>query len=211
MRPWYRWVSYVSPFAYTEEALLINQLAGDHLPCSPGSLIPAIQNASVAHQTCAVLGAQPGSNSFSTSAYLQKQYGFSDSHQWRNYGIVCSYFFVITSVAMIGAALKSFPTGDAGGTKKFVKRRVLERAPDFMQLSRAKKSSEVPKGITFTWDNLSYSVGDRELLQESVGILRPGKVMALMGPSGVQNPQYTPPMLIIYRCWEDDVAPRAGT
>lgn len=51
MKSWvYKWILWASPVTYSQEVLMINQLHGVQLECSPSQLIPGVKGASVANQ-----------------------------------------------------------------------------------------------------------------------------------------------------------------
>lgn len=51
MKSWvYKWIFWASPVTYSQEALMLNQLHGVELQCSPSQLIPGVSGASIANQ-----------------------------------------------------------------------------------------------------------------------------------------------------------------
>ena len=188
MRVWYRWFSYLSPLSYSQEALLANQLSGADIPCDPVQLIPGVPGASVVNQACPVLGAEAGAATFSGSRYLLVQFGFTKSHLWRNFGILCVFFIGFTAIAVIGSEIMHFPTGSSRTVKIFKKGESKVEASAKTSTPRNGKQAPVEvdrvQGVTFTWRNLNYTIAGAQLLYDVAGIVRPGKLTALMGPSG---------------------------
>lgn len=51
MKSWvYKWIFWASPISYSQEVLMLNQLHGVDLECSPSQLIPGVTGASLANQ-----------------------------------------------------------------------------------------------------------------------------------------------------------------
>lgn len=52
---------------------------------------------------------------------------------------------------------------------------------------RRKRALPTPQdqpGMTISFDSIAYKVGKREILQNVTGAIRPGELLAIMGPSG---------------------------
>lgn len=167
-----------------------------------------------AHQSCAgVLGAIQGETFVTGDSYLSAL-RYAHNHIWRNFGIVWAWwllFVVITVVATTrwrssaeaGASLL-IPREKAKIVRQVLQRDEEAQAQDDAAALpsgevQATKEKEEGRGNTseadlirntsiFTWKNLSYTVktpsGDRQLLNDVQGWVKPGMLGALMGASG---------------------------
>ncbi|KAL4784857.1 ABC-2 type transporter-domain-containing protein [Aspergillus varians] len=158
MHPWLAWIFWVNPLAYGYEAILSNEFHGQLIPCVNNNLVPngpGYNNPEF--QACTGIRGAP---------YLQGL-TYSHAHVWRNFGIVwaCNWSQVSGNSAS--------PINDEKG------------GPN--------KSSDIDAQLirntsTFTWKGLCYIVktlsGDRVLLDNVQGWVKPGTLGALMGSSG---------------------------
>ncbi|KAE9566150.1 ZEB2-regulated ABC transporter 1 [Colletotrichum fructicola] len=119
------WIAKVSPVAYGFEALMINEFGhGRKFPCKlfvPSG--PGYENAGAMPQTrvCAAQGGVAGANSIDGSAYITNAFGYSDSHRWRNVGLIfvfsAAYFLLHLLATELVSSKKSkqemlvFPRG----------------------------------------------------------------------------------------------------
>ncbi|KAF5350668.1 hypothetical protein D9756_008520 [Leucocoprinus leucothites] len=93
-----RWISYINPIAYAFEALITNEFHTLNGPCS--NLVPSgpgYESILIANQVCPVVGAEPGQSNVAGERYISLSFGYSFSHIWRNYAILCAFgiFFVL--------------------------------------------------------------------------------------------------------------------
>ena len=206
MKSWvYKWIYYISPVTYAQEALMLNQYAGVDLACAPQHLIPSVPGATIENQVCFFPGAEAQSATVSGSKFLNIQLGYESSHLWRNYGIIWVFIIGYITLAMIGVEYLSWGSG-GGSTKIFIKpskkatpkelptvepKPATEKATNSDGLEPIKTSKSVIRGRAsiMTWQNVNYFVpipGDtpRNLLNNVSGYVKPGRLTALMGPSG---------------------------
>ncbi|KAJ9144065.1 ABC-2 type transporter [Pleurostoma richardsiae] len=175
---------------------------------------PGYDESAAAHQSCAgVLGAIQGETFVTGENYLAAlRYGHS--HIWRNFGIIWAWwalFVFITIVATTrwrssaeaGASLL-IPREKAKIVRQLLQRDEEAQAqdaaaqPPSSEVQATKEKDESGGDTTegelirntsiFTWKNLSYTVktpsGDRQLLNDVQGWVKPGMLGALMGASG---------------------------
>ncbi|KFG84727.1 ABC transporter [Metarhizium anisopliae] len=185
----------------------IDCVANNLIPSGPGFT-------SGENQACAgVGGAVPGQSFVDGDAYLASL-SYSHSHMWRNFGIVWAWWalFVFITIVMTSRWRSSSEAGPSlfipRDTAKAYKVGQQKREKDEegqgqvsdAVVSRASLSDErteaedegptnlVRNTSVFTWKNLSYTVktpsGDRLLLDNVQGWVKPGNLTALMGSSG---------------------------
>ena len=213
MRPWFKWLIWVNPVQYGYEALMSNEFYNLDIQCEPPYLVPQGPNAAPQYQSCAVQGSRPGSTVVRGSDYIKTAYNYERSHLWRNFGIIIAFwiFFIFcTAVGMElqkpnagGGAVTIFKRGKAPkSVSKAMEKGSLpedeEKAGNSGENKLEPESSDsseqsMVKGVAknesvFTYQNINYTIpfekGERQLLRDVQGFVRPGKLTALMGASG---------------------------
>lgn len=207
MHPWLGWIYWIDPLAYGFEALLSNEFYGKEIPCVGTNLIPngpGYENS--LYQSCAgVGGAVQGAISVSGVDYLASL-SYSHSHLWRNFGILWAWWVLFVAVTIFATSRWQSP--GEGGSCLVIPREKLSAhhqshgGDEEAQISEKTKPSEndardtsndienqlVRNTSVFTWKNLTYTVktptGDRVLLDNVYGWVKPGMLGALMGSSG---------------------------
>ncbi|KAJ5964002.1 uncharacterized protein N7479_003878 [Penicillium vulpinum] len=206
MHPWLGWIFWLDPLAYGFEAMLSIEFHDKtHIPCVGTNLIPNGPGYEdvAAHQACAgVPGAIPGQNFVVGENYLASL-SYSYSHVWRNMGINWAWWVLFVFITIV-ATTRWKTASEAGSTlvipREYLHKHVQNQQKDEEGQSSEKKVSqtkdESPKldnqlvrnTSVFTWKNLSYTVktptGDRLLLDNVHGWVKPGMLGALMGSSG---------------------------
>ncbi|KAG9253562.1 ABC transporter [Emericellopsis atlantica] len=207
MHPWFVWIFWIDPLAYAFDALLSNELHGKIIPCVGPNLIPSGGDyTSAENQACAgVGGAVPGQTYIDGDAYLASL-SYSHAHMWRNFGIVWAWWALFVAITIFSTSRWHAASED--GPSLVIPRekaalRVARRG-DEEQGGKTAVSSSTPSRddsddeanqpnlirntSIFTWKNLSYTVktpqGDRLLLDNVQGWVKPGNLTALMGSSG---------------------------
>ncbi|CAI7585660.1 unnamed protein product [Penicillium discolor] len=206
MHPWFGWIFWIDPLAYGFEALLSIEFHNKAvIPCVGTNLIPngpGYENVQ-AHQACAgVAGAIPGQNFVVGDNYLASL-SYSHSHVWRNFGINWAWWVLFVAVTIVATSKWRTPS-EAGSTlvipREYLHKHIQNQQKDEEGQSSEKHVSqtkdEAPKldnqlvrnTSVFTWKDLSYTVqtptGDRVLLDNVHGWVKPGMLGALMGSSG---------------------------
>ncbi|KAK3672744.1 hypothetical protein LTR78_007330 [Recurvomyces mirabilis] len=206
IHPWFVWIFWINPMAYTFEALLSNEFHNTIIPCAGLNLVPSGPGYGDNNggQSCVgVRGAMPGSTSVTGDSYLNAL-SYSHAHLWRNFGILCAWWIFFVALTMIFTGRWKLP-GD-GNRRLLVPREhqgkvahLLKSADEEAQTSQEKLDSGsesdssgakdlIRNKSVFTWKNLTYTVktseGDRVLLDNVQGYVKPGMLGALMGSSG---------------------------
>ncbi|KAF4968319.1 hypothetical protein FSARC_4264 [Fusarium sarcochroum] len=214
MHDWFVWLFWIDPLAYAFDALLSNEFHNKIIPCVGNNLVPNGPGfTSGENQACAGVGGAKVGQSFVTGDDYLASLSYGHDHLWRNFGIIWAWwvFFVAITVyftskwhassedgpslviprenAHITAALRqSDEEGQTTGEKK-----VSGSRDGGVVSGDESDSSGVGEGLirntsVFTWKNLTYTVktpsGDRTLLDNVQGWVKPGMLGALMGSSG---------------------------
>jgi ABC-type multidrug transport system ATPase subunit/ABC-type multidrug transport system permease subunit len=206
MHPWLSWIWWINPMAYGFETLLANEFSGRDYACVGPYIVPNGPGyaAGEGGQSCmGVLGAQPGATSVSGDEYLNAL-DFSRGHMWRNFGIVCAWWVLFVGLCVFFTS--RWKLMGEGGRSLLIPREkqskashLLQPADEETQSAEKRDSPSSPAGndagedlirnkSIFTWKNLTYTVktseGDRVLLNDVQGYVKPGMLGALMGSSG---------------------------
>ncbi|KAI9835623.1 MAG: hypothetical protein M1837_003696 [Sclerophora amabilis] len=214
MHPWFKWLMWINPVQYGFEALMANEFYNLEIECTDPYLVPSGPNIDPQYQSCLLQGSRPGQSMVQGADYISTSYSYSRTHLWRNIGIIIAFwlfFIIITMIGMEiqkpnkgGGAVTIFKRGQApknvtramednSNTKdEEMGEKEIERAVD-EETSGSDSEKEEAKGVAkndtvFTWSNVNYTIpvegGERQLLQDVQGFVRPGKLTALMGASG---------------------------
>ncbi|KAJ5485581.1 ABC multidrug transporter atrF [Penicillium diatomitis] len=207
MHPWFGWIFWIDPLAYGFEALLANEFHGKTIDCVGVNLIPqgpGYQDS--AHQSCAGVGGAVQGNTYVTGDQYLGSLSYSHSHVWRNFGINWAWWALFVG-ATIYATSKWTSASESGSSLLIPRERLKQhnqsssRDEESQVDEKSKKPSEgdarddsdvenqlVRNTSVFTWKDLSYTVktpeGDRVLLDNVYGWVKPGMLGALMGSSG---------------------------
>ncbi|SPO04637.1 probable ATP-binding cassette multidrug transport protein; ABC transporter [Cephalotrichum gorgonifer] len=210
MHPWFIWLFWLNPMSYAFDALVSNEFKGTIIPCVNNNLIPngpGYQNSD--HQSCAgVIGAVPGQTSVTGEQYLHGL-AYAPDHIWRNFGVLWAWWVLYVAItifftsrwrssAAAGQALLiprenakhvlRAPPSDAEAQHTSGESTDVDGLPDIAEKEEETDGSLVRNTSIFTWKNLTYTVktptGDRILLDNVQGWVKPGMLGALMGSSG---------------------------
>jgi ATP-binding cassette subfamily G (WHITE) protein 2 (SNQ2) len=206
MHPWFVWIFWINPMAYGFEALLGNEFHGQEIPCVGPYLVPNGPGYAPGEggQACTgVGGARLGATSVTGDEYLE-HLSFSHGHIWRNFGILCAWWIFYTIMTVIFTS--RWKEMGEGGRGLLIPQELRSKVQPVLANDAESQTSDVPPSpgsaksdvtmtnqliqntSVFTWKNLTYTVktptGDRVLLDNVQGWVRPGMLGALMGSSG---------------------------
>ncbi|KAG9240033.1 putative Brefeldin A resistance protein [Calycina marina] len=212
MKPWFSWIFWIDPLAYGFEAILANEMKSQIIPCVNDNLVPNGPGyTSATNQACAGIGgAIPGATSVTGEQYLASL-DYSTRHIWRNFVIIWALWAFFVAITVISTSRWKSQSGKNGFLlipREKVKNNVhmLEQAKPDEESQRPVTEKHGPRfsgnssdhtnvddqlvrnTSVFTWKNLTYTVntttGERVLLDDVQGWVRPGMLGALMGSSG---------------------------
>jgi len=207
--PWLSWIRYLNPIAYAFEALMANEFTGLQLQCVVPQLVPL--GPQVRNQSCLIPGSALDATTVDGASYIDTSFNYTRAHLWRNCGIIIALWVVYTVLTMVGTELQKAPT--AAGSVKYFKRGTIpaaaykapaqsgfvddeeNRLPAGTQaIDTSEKEDGSPRqGLApvtsiFTFQDVSYVVpikrGEKRLLSNVSGYVKPGRITALMGASG---------------------------
>ncbi|KAF4973175.1 hypothetical protein FZEAL_9392 [Fusarium zealandicum] len=213
MHDWFVWIFWINPLSYGFDALLSNEFHNKIIPCVGVNLVPSGPTFNSAeNQACAgVGGAQPG-QAFVTGEDYLASLSYGHSHLWRNFGIIWAWWALF--VALTVFATTKWHSSSEDGPSLLIPREnahittALRQNDEEGQTGEKKATSNRDDGVVgsddsannsdaeelvrntsvFTWKNLTYTVktpsGDRTLLDNVQGWVKPGMLGALMGSSG---------------------------
>ncbi|KAJ5618549.1 ATP-binding cassette transporter [Penicillium herquei] len=204
MKNWFIELYYANPMAYAFQAALTNEFHDTVMPCVGSSLIPNGGNYTDSqYQACAgVTGAEKGATYVTGDNYLEALH-WKHSQMWRNFGVVWGWWAFFVAVAVVSTC--TWKAGGAGSSSLLIPRENMKQFQSSKdeESQSPNKESQTSRNIAaddqnntdlirntsvFTWKNLVYTVktpsGDRVLLDNIYGWVKPGMLGALMGSSG---------------------------
>ncbi|KAJ6145454.1 hypothetical protein N7470_009349 [Penicillium chermesinum] len=199
--PWFSWIRWINPVFYTFEALVANEFHGRRFGCS--QFIPAYPGVTGDTFICAIRGAVRGERTVSGDAYIESQYSYSYAHEWRNLGILIGFWIFFMALYLLASEINSATSSTAeylvfrrghvpahmrhlekGSTNASAEVTTQSRRPDDDHDTSVLPSQH----DIFTWRNVCYDIpvkgGQRRLLDNVSGWVKPGTLTALMGVSG---------------------------
>ncbi|EWY79905.1 hypothetical protein FOYG_16970 [Fusarium oxysporum NRRL 32931] len=196
---WLRWIFWVNPLGLSFTAFMANEFSRINMTCTDDSLIPSGPGYNdIKHQACTLAGSQPGTPLINGRDYLAKGYSIFSGDLWRNWGIVVVLIALLLFLNVVLGELMRF-SNKSGSARVYLppskEREVLNQKLALKREARLRdKSNEAGSTLqiqaegVLTWENLTYTVpvdrGERRLLNEISGYVRPGELTALMGSSG---------------------------
>ncbi|TIC09163.1 P-loop containing nucleoside triphosphate hydrolase protein [Wallemia mellicola] len=202
---WFRWISWVNPLPYNFESLLVNQFHGVNIECDQSDIVPnGVNGAEEQYQSCGIQGNRPGSLTILGDDYVDAAFDYKYSHLWNNLGYISAFLIGYLIVTAVFTEYFNH-TGGKGGVTVFAKTdkgkskaREVKKPGDIesglSQTTKEKSNKDIevgainPSDADFTFKNVSYTVttaaGEKRLLDNITGYVKPGTIMALMGASG---------------------------
>ncbi|KAH0592274.1 hypothetical protein MHUMG1_10020 [Metarhizium humberi] len=213
MVPWLGWFRYINPIAYTYEGVMINELRHRQFLCSttiPDG--PDYRNITSAEKLCMEVGRLAGTDLVDGTEFLRLKYGYVEAHMWRNMAILLAMMVIFCIGHLLaaeyipaqksrgevllfkkplpklecseeaGIAESEIGTIDANLGSKTCGQGAHTEPVVTMPMQRSRQTS------TFQWSEISYDIktrgGNRRLLSDISGWLKPGSLTVLMGATG---------------------------
>ncbi|KAK1150127.1 hypothetical protein N8T08_000026 [Aspergillus melleus] len=198
--PWFSWIRWINPVFYTYEAMIANEFHGRRFTCS--QFVPAYPNLSGNSFICSTRGAVAGERTVSGDAYIGSQYTYTYAHEWRNLGILIGFWIFFTALYLVATEINSatsskaeflvFRRGHVPAYMRNVDKDQTDNASAVVshpEKGGQEEEDAIPKQHSvFTWRNVCYDIpvkgGQRRLLDNVSGWVKPGTLTALMGVSG---------------------------
>ena len=205
IKNWFLELYYTNPFAYAFQAAMSNEFHNQHIECSGRNLIPngpGYEHVGDTHKACTGVGGATLGATFVTGDQYLKSLHYRASQLWRNYGILWAWWAFFAGVTIV---CTSFWKGSVSGSSLLIPREALKKHQAHNDEEAQGNKEGAPCTTTdqpvevedenlvrntsiFTWKNLTYTVktptGDRVLLDNIHGWVKPGMLGALMGSSG---------------------------
>ncbi|EFA80736.1 ABC transporter G family protein [Heterostelium album PN500] len=196
MHPWFQWFFWVNPLAYAFKALMTNEFKGIHFTCGESAIPYGPNYNDSSHRICPVIGAVEGDMAIAGETYLSNTFAFDVDQRALN--VVAVYLFWLAYIAVNIFAIEFFDWTAGGYTHKVYKPGKAPKLNDVEEerqqnkivaeaTSHMKENLKIHGGI-FTWQNINYTVpvpeGQKLLLDDVIGWIKPGQMTALMGSSG---------------------------
>ncbi|KAJ5229183.1 hypothetical protein N7489_009891 [Penicillium chrysogenum] len=199
MPPWFAWIRWVNPIFYAFESIVANEFHGRHFECV--DYIPSLSFQEGLSFTCSYVGSVPGERYVSGDAYIAGSYDYSYDHVWRNYGILVAFlvFFYVLYFWLTELIPGTTPTHEVlifrrGDAHPKLSGSDLESGEQPWPLQELKSLappahfSMAEQKDTLSWKGVCYDIpvkgGEKRLLDDVSGWVKPGSLTALMGVSG---------------------------
>lgn len=208
MRPWFKWLIWINPVQYCFEALMTNEFYNMNIQCEPPYLVPQGPDATPQHQSCLIQGSKPGSTVVRGADYIETEYTYTRAHLWRNFGILIAWLVLFVALTMPGTELQR-PNKGGSSVTIFKRGEAPKDVADAIQTGTRSQDEESGEKVAsqgdgqpneknvdgiaantaiFTWQHVNYVVpvkgGQKQLLKDVHGYVKPGRLTALMGASG---------------------------
>lgn len=214
MHPWFKWLIWINPVQYGFESLMANEFYNLDIECVPPYIVPQGPGATTQYQSCTIQGNQPGQLIVKGADYIKTAFTYERAHLWRNFGIITGFWIFFVVLTMIGMELQKPNADGGAVTvfKRGQAPKSVEKAMENSSIPRDEEkavrdadeklsedesvssdSNQAVEGVArneavFTYTNVNYVIpyekGERKLLNDVQGYVRPGKLTALMGASG---------------------------
>ncbi|KAA1138815.1 hypothetical protein PGTUg99_015044 [Puccinia graminis f. sp. tritici] len=200
MKRWLVWIYHINPVNYAFSALMANEFKRLDILCEGGFILPngpGYPTTLGPNQICTLRGSKPGNPIVSGADYIAASFNYQTNTVWRNFGIECAYivlFMTCLFLAVENLALGSGMPAINVFAKENAERKKLNAALQAQKEEFRKGTVEqnlsglISARKPFTWEGLTYDVpvagGQRRLLNDIYGYVKPGTLTALMGSSG---------------------------
>lgn len=206
MHPWFIWFFWINPLAYGFKALISNEMRGLTFDCAGPAMVPRGPSyTDINYQVCTLAGSKPGTTLVDGSDYLYAGYRYKTSEMGLDILAVILFWLFFVTVTCI--ALERIEFGKGGFSTNVYKKgaHLAEHKSEDEESSvdasavtanSSKDNSNIEikdmaKGSIFAWESLNYIVpykydpsGQKQLLTDIAGLVKPGTMTALMGSSG---------------------------
>lgn len=191
---------------------MANEFYNLDIQCVPPNLVPLGPMASPEFQSCTLQGSKSGQTTVNGADYIKTAFTYDRVHLWRNIGIMIAFWLFFVFLTMVGMELQK-PNAGGGAVTIFKRGQAPKSVTQAMEkgnmiedeekaaaadgakldLEESSGSESLVKGVAkndsvFTYQNVHYTIpyenGERRLLNDVQGYVRPGKLTALMGASG---------------------------
>ncbi|MCJ1359333.1 MAG: hypothetical protein MMC33_009334 [Icmadophila ericetorum] len=197
---WLRWMLYINALGLGFSSLMVNEFKRITFTCDSQYLVPNGPGyGDLAHQVCTLAGGTPGSDLIPGRNYIADTFQYYVADQWRNYGLILVLIAVYLTINVTVGEILTVKFGSAGKTITFYAKENkkmeqlnadLQKRKDNRLAKDENRSSEldIQSKAVLTWENLTYDVpvksGQKRLLKDVYGFVKPGQLTALMGASG---------------------------
>ncbi|KKY24924.1 putative abc multidrug [Phaeomoniella chlamydospora] len=209
MHPWFVWIYWIDPLAYAFESLMGNEFYNQLINCTGVNLIPSGSGYDdTRYSSCAGVGGAIQGNSYVTAEQYLNSLSYKREHLWRNFGITWAWWVLFVVVTIIFTT--KWKTAAESGAVLLIPRENVKKVQHLLgdeesqaqdkKVASGSSSSDnstkenesndnlIRNTSVFTWKNLSYTVntphGEKKLLDDVQGWVKPGMLGALMGSSG---------------------------
>lgn len=194
---WLRWIFWLNPAGLGFSSLMTNEFKRINLRCVGQSLVPSGPGyTDINHQVCTLLGSIPGNPIVKGTDYINAQFHYEVKNEWRNYSfIVCLIIFFLSLNIVMGEFINwgaggrtvTFFTKENKKTKELNEKLTARKNARNREGNQAANISITSKSI-LTWEAVNYDVpvpsGQKRILKDVYGYVKPGELTALMGASG---------------------------
>lgn len=202
---WIGWLRWINPLFYAQESLSLSEFIGRKFACSefvpsgPGYTADLLRNLG---QVCSVEGSEAGQAYVDGSVHMRVMYGFTNSHRWRNFGIIVGimvFFLVIHLIAVEVISserskgeilvfprqvLRDQAKGGGGGVDEEMTRSMNEVKTQQRDTQNIHVQAIETQTSVFHWQDVCYTVKikdeTRTILDHVDGWVKPGTLTALM-------------------------------
>jgi len=200
MKRWLFWIYYINPVQFAFSAVMINEFKRITLACNGAYIAPSgagYPDTLGDNQVCTLAGSTPGQPNVPGSDYIQASFEYAQSTQWRNWGIVIVFFVGFAIMQCLAMEFFKHGRGAPAITVYQPENKERKALNEKLQANKEKfRAGEAEQDLSalttskkpFTWESVCYDVpvsgGQKRLLDNVFGYVKPGTLTALMGSSG---------------------------